>query len=71
MMGQDGHPIRRALKPTLVLIDGEHYPPVVRDTLERLPHPVLGALPVGGTEKFAGAGDNSYGVQVLRMEIGF
>jgi cyclic 2,3-diphosphoglycerate synthetase len=59
----------RGLKPTLVLIDGEHYPPVVRATLEHLPHHVVGALLVGGTEKLGGTGDNSYGVPVLRLEL--
>jgi len=35
----------------VVLIDGEHYAPVVRDALEALPYHVVGALLVGGTEK--------------------
>jgi len=38
----------------VVLIDGEHYAPVVRDALEALPYDVLGALLVGGTEKLRG-----------------
>ena len=44
----------------LVLIDGEHYAPVVRDALEALPYEVVGALLVGGTEKIRGGED--YGV---------
>ncbi|MGQ0778264.1 MAG: hypothetical protein ACT4NY_28295, partial [Pseudonocardiales bacterium] len=33
------------------------------------PYPVLGTLIVGSTEKLAETGDNSYGVQVLRLEL--
>jgi cyclic 2,3-diphosphoglycerate synthetase len=47
----------------LALIDGEHYAPVVRDALRGLPHEVVGALLVGGTEKLRGDGD--YGVPVV------
>jgi cyclic 2,3-diphosphoglycerate synthase len=47
----------------LALIDGEHYAPVVRDALEGLPHEVVGALLVGGTEKLRG--DDDYGVPVV------
>jgi cyclic 2,3-diphosphoglycerate synthetase len=47
----------------LALIDGEHYAPVVRDALRELPHEVVGALLVGGTEKLRG--DDDYGVQVV------
>ena len=39
----------------LVLIDGEHYAPVVRDALADLPYDVVAALLVGGTEKLVGA----------------
>ncbi len=39
----------------VVLIDGEHYAPVVRDALVALPYEVVGALLVGGTEKLRGA----------------
>jgi len=39
----------------VVLIDGEHYAPVVRDALEALPYEFVGALLVGGTEKLRGA----------------
>jgi cyclic 2,3-diphosphoglycerate synthetase len=35
----------------LALIDGEHYPDVVRDALAALPYEVVGAVMLGGTEK--------------------
>ena len=38
----------------IVLIDGEHYEPVVRDALSALPYDVVGALLVGGSEKLRG-----------------
>jgi len=44
----------------IVLIDGEHYEPVVRDALAALPYEVVGALLVGGSEKLRGGED--YGV---------
>ncbi len=44
----------------LAIIDGEHYPPVVRDALADLPHDVVAAVLVGGTEKLRG--DADYGV---------
>lgn len=47
----------------LALIDGEHYAPVVRDALNEMPHEVVGALLVGGTEKLRGEDD--YGVPVV------
>jgi cyclic 2,3-diphosphoglycerate synthetase len=47
----------------VVLIDGEHYAPVVRDALAALPYEVVGALFVGGTEKLRGGED--YGVPLL------
>ncbi len=47
----------------IVLIDGEHYAPVVRDALEALPYEVVGALLVGGTEKLRGEDD--YGVPLV------
>jgi len=47
----------------LVLIDGEHYAPVVRDALAALPYDVAGALLVGGTEKLRGGDD--YGVPLV------
>ena len=47
----------------LVLIDGEHYAPVVRDALAAIPYEVVGALLVGGTEKLRGKDD--YGVPLV------
>jgi cyclic 2,3-diphosphoglycerate synthase len=47
----------------LVLIDGEHYAPVVRDALATLPYDVVGALLVGGTEKLRGG--EEYGVPLV------
>jgi cyclic 2,3-diphosphoglycerate synthetase len=47
----------------LVVIDGEHYPPVVRDAIARLPYDVVGAWLAGGTEKLRGGED--YGVPLL------
>jgi cyclic 2,3-diphosphoglycerate synthase len=44
----------------LALIDGEHYAPVVREALEEIPHEIVGALLVGGTEKLQG--EDEYGV---------
>jgi cyclic 2,3-diphosphoglycerate synthetase len=44
----------------LALVDGEHYPPVVRDAIAELPHEVVGAVLVGGTEKLRGG--DEYGV---------
>jgi cyclic 2,3-diphosphoglycerate synthase len=45
---------------TLVLIDGEHYAPVVRDAIASLPGEVVAAVLVGGTEKVRGG--EEYGV---------
>lgn len=45
----------------LALIDGEHYPDVVRDALAALPYEVVGAVMLGGTEKLRG-GEADYGV---------
>ncbi|MBF4508984.1 MAG: 2,3-diphosphoglycerate synthetase [Aeromicrobium sp.] len=53
----------------IALIDGEHYPPVVRFALERLAseHDVVGAVFIGGTEKVdAEASQDVYGVPVVR-----
>ncbi len=47
----------------VALIDGEHYPPVVRDALRELPYEVVGALMLGGTEKLRGGED--YGVPLV------
>jgi cyclic 2,3-diphosphoglycerate synthetase len=46
-----------------VLIDGEHYAPVVRDALAALPYEFVGALLVGGTEKLRGG--EEYGVPLV------
>ena len=54
----------------LVVIDGEHYPPVVRDAIAELPYEVIGAWLAGGTEKLRG--DIEYGVPLLEaLEDGF
>ena len=47
----------------LVISDGEHYAPVVRDALAELPHEVVGLWLAGGTEKVRGGED--YGVPVV------
>jgi cyclic 2,3-diphosphoglycerate synthetase len=47
----------------VALIDGEHYPPVVRDALRALPYEWEGAILVGGTEKLRD--DRDYGVPVV------
>jgi cyclic 2,3-diphosphoglycerate synthase len=44
----------------LAIVDGEHYPPVVRDALAGLPYDVVGAVLVGGVEKLRGG--EGYGV---------
>ncbi|HET7855949.1 MAG TPA: hypothetical protein VFL41_05780, partial [Gaiellaceae bacterium] len=51
------------MRRAVALIDGEHYAPVVRDALTEIPHEVVGALLVGGTEKLVGGDD--YGVPVV------
>jgi cyclic 2,3-diphosphoglycerate synthetase len=53
----------------LVIIDGEHYPPVVRAALADLgvAQDVVAAVFAGGTEKIDGGGDaDTYGVPVVR-----
>ena len=47
----------------IAVIDGEHYPPVVRDALAALPYEVVGALLVGGVEKLRG--DDDWGVPLV------
>jgi cyclic 2,3-diphosphoglycerate synthetase len=49
----------------LVVVDGEHYPPVVRDAIAELPYEVIGAWLAGGTEKLRG--DIEYGVPLLEL----
>ncbi len=44
----------------IAIVDGEHYPPVVRDAIAGLPYDVVAAVLVGGTEKLRGEPD--YGV---------
>ena len=44
----------------VAIVDGEHYPPVVRDAIAELPYEVVAAVLVGGTEKLRG--DEGYGV---------
>lgn len=48
----------------LALIDGEHYPDVVRAAFAELPHEVVGAVLLGGSEKLRGEPD--YGVPLYR-----
>lgn len=47
----------------VALIDGEHYAPVVRDALAAMPHDVVAAVLVGGSEKLRGGED--YGVPLV------
>lgn len=51
----------------LALIDGEHYPPVVREALETLAadYDVVAAVFAGGTEKIGAPDDTPYGVPVV------
>ena len=49
----------------VVVVDGEHYPPVVRDAIRSLPHEVVAAYLAGGVEKLRGDYDD-YGVPVVR-----
>jgi cyclic 2,3-diphosphoglycerate synthase len=51
----------------LALVDGEHYPPVVRAALQRAgeSYEVVAAMLLGGTEKLAGEPD--YGVPLERL----
>jgi cyclic 2,3-diphosphoglycerate synthase len=41
----------------VAVIDGEHYPPVVRDALAELPYEFAAAVRIGGTEKLRGGED--------------
>jgi cyclic 2,3-diphosphoglycerate synthase len=47
----------------VAVIDGEHYPPVVRDALAELPYDFAAAFVAGGSEKLRG--DDDYGLPVL------
>jgi cyclic 2,3-diphosphoglycerate synthase len=51
----------------LALIDGEHYPDVVRDALAALPYEVVGVVMLGGTEKLRSS-EPDYGVP-LRHDL--
>jgi cyclic 2,3-diphosphoglycerate synthase len=54
----------------VVVVDGEHYAPVVRDAIAGLPYEVVGAWLAGGTEKLRGTPD--YGVPLLaELDDGF
>jgi cyclic 2,3-diphosphoglycerate synthase len=48
------------MRRAIAIVDGEHYPPVVREALEELEDLVVAAVLVGGTEKLRG--DEDYGV---------
>jgi cyclic 2,3-diphosphoglycerate synthetase len=48
----------------VAIVDGEHYPPVVKDALAGLPYDVVCAVLIGGTEKLRGEPD--YGVELMR-----
>src|SRR5262245_16663382 len=49
-----GRALVAKLKRAVAVVDGEHYPPVVRDALEELPYAFVAAVLVGGTEKLRG-----------------
>ena len=58
------------MRKAIVVIDGEHYAPVLRDAIAELPYEVVGAWLAGGTEKLRG--DADYGVPLLpALEDGF
>ncbi len=48
----------------VALVDGEHYPPVVREALSELPYDFVGAVLVGGTEKLR-EGTPDFGVPLV------
>jgi cyclic 2,3-diphosphoglycerate synthetase len=47
----------------VALVDGEHYPDVVREALAELPYEFVGVILIGGTEKLRGTPD--YGVPIV------
>ena len=49
------------MRRAIAIVDGEHYPPVVRAALEELDDLVVAAVLVGGTEKLRGD-DEGYGI---------
>jgi cyclic 2,3-diphosphoglycerate synthetase len=48
----------------VAVVDGEHYPDVVRAALAELPYEFVGVMLVGGTEKLRG--EPEYGVPIVR-----
>ncbi|MDX6470813.1 MAG: cyclic 2,3-diphosphoglycerate synthase, partial [Gaiellaceae bacterium] len=48
----------------VAVVDGEHYPDVVRAALVELPYEFVGVMLVGGTEKLRGVPE--YGVPIVR-----
>jgi cyclic 2,3-diphosphoglycerate synthetase len=49
------------MRRVVAIVDGEHYPPVVRAALEEIDDLVVAAVLIGGTEKLRGD-DEGYGV---------
>lgn len=47
----------------VAIVDGEHYPPVVRDAIAEIPYDVVAAVLVGGVEKLRGG--EGYGVPLV------
>jgi cyclic 2,3-diphosphoglycerate synthase len=47
----------------IAIVDGEHYPDVVRAALHELPYEFVGVMLIGGTEKLRGTPD--YGVPIV------
>ncbi len=47
----------------IAIVDGEHYPDVVREALGQLPYEFVGVILIGGTEKLRGVPD--YGVPIV------
>jgi cyclic 2,3-diphosphoglycerate synthase len=47
----------------VAIVDGEHYPEVVREALDELPYEFVGVILIGGTEKLRGEPD--YGVPIV------
>src|SRR3954453_5559977 len=52
----------------VVVIDGEHYAPVVRDAIAGLPYDVVGAWLAGGTEKLRGVAAYGVPLQEIRQD---
>jgi cyclic 2,3-diphosphoglycerate synthetase len=52
----------------VAIVDGEHYPDVVREALVELPYEFVGVMLVGGTEKLRGVPD--YGVPLVTAPSG-